>query len=78
MSSTISAINTGLQGIQRGMTGLHKNAQDIATQNNVPQASPSLESSLVDMKANELQVQVSAKVVQTSSDMIGSLIDIKA
>ncbi len=64
MSSTISAMSTGLQGIQKGMAGLRKNAQDVASQNNAPQ---SLESSLVDMKANELQVQISAKVVQTST-----------
>lgn len=84
MSSTLSAMSAGLQGIQKGMEGLRKNAHEIATQGNTsrdaitPQPSQSLETSLVDMKANELQVQISAKVVQASSDMIGSLIDIKA
>ncbi len=79
MSSTISATNLGLQGIQKGMDGLRKNAHNIANQNNdTSQAKPALEDSLVNMKLDKLQVQASTKVIETSSEMIGSLIDIKA
>ena len=88
MSNSVSAMNLGLQGIQRGMNGLNQNAHQIAnakssTDTSAEAAKPNtgvndLTDSLDNMKLNKLQVEMSAKVVQTSSDMIGTLLDIKA
>lgn len=85
--SIIEAASLGVQGIHKGMNGLRQNAQQIAHAN-VRDAAPSGERDwagvddvaepLVEMKLNKLQVEISAKVVQTASDMIGTLIDIKA
>jgi len=81
--STIPAFDSGLSSIQKGMNGLKKNAHEIANANsgaaanNNPGVSDVTEP-LIDMKMNKLQVEMGAKVVQASSDMIGSLIDIKA
>jgi hypothetical protein len=78
--STISAMNLGVQGINKGMDGLRQNAQHIASAN-IPEQASSLNDiagPLVDMKLNKLEVEMSAKVVQTASDMIGTLLDIKA
>ncbi len=82
--STISAMNLGIQGIQKGMNGLRQNAQQIASNSIATSAPPNAQTSddvagpLIEMKLNKLQVEMSAKVVQTASDMIGTLLDIKA
>ncbi len=85
--SSIPAFDSGLLSIQKGMNGLRKNAHEIANaksgvaaDNNPAQASGinDLTKPLVDIKLNKLQVEMGAKVVQASSDMIGSLLDIKA
>ena len=90
MSNTISAMNLGIQGIQKGMDGLRKNAQDIAavnTLNNINGQNPNqaqapgvndITSSMIGLIENKLQIEASAKVVQTAADMIGTIIDIKA
>jgi len=85
--SSIPALDSGLQSIQRGTNGLKKNAHDIANAKNgaATDNSPTraagvsdVTEPLIDMKMNKLQVEIGAKVVQASSDMMGSLIDIKA
>lgn len=80
--STISAMNLGIQGIQKGMNGLRQNAQAIAIgniRNDAATNTPNdIAEPLVDMKLNKLEVEMSAKVVQTASDMIGTLLDIRA
>lgn len=77
--STIPPLQTGLQGIQRGMQNLQKNAAKIASADQMsnPDAAD-LAGPLVDMIQNRLQVEASVKVVQTVSDTIGSLLDVKA
>ena len=85
--SSIPAFDSGLQSIQKGMNGLKKNAHEIANAKSgvaadtSPTQAPGVSDvtePLVDMKMNKLQVEMGAKVVQASSDMIGSIIDIKA
>ena len=77
--SEISALNSALTGIQRGLEGARKNASDIAkagTSDN-----PTVEDfikPLVDLKVNSLQVRASAKVLETVDKTIGSLFDEKA
>ena len=79
MGNTISAANLGLQGMQKGMKGIQQNAQQIASSNvEKGAATQDVAQPLVEMKLNKLQVEASAKVVQASSDMIGTLLDIKA
>lgn len=84
--STLSAMHLGLQGIQKGMDGLRRNAHEIASANklNNPQsaeAAPSVNDvtdALVGLQQNRLQAEASTKVVKTSLDLIGSLLDVKA
>lgn len=83
--SYIPAFNSGLQGIQNGMNGLKKNAlaianNSVAIDNNQTQTTGVNDAtqSLIDLKTNRLQVEMGAKVIQTRSDMIGSLLDITA
>ncbi len=71
--STISAMNLGIQGIQKGMDGLRQNAQQIASN-----TTGDVTNSLIGMNLNKLEVEMSAKVVKTASDMIGTLLDITA
>ncbi|HHJ80228.1 MAG TPA: hypothetical protein ENJ65_01190 [Candidatus Tenderia electrophaga] len=85
--STIPAFDSGLQSIQNGMNGLKRNAHQIATakssaiaDNGPAQAAGvnNVTEPLIDMKMNKLQVEMGAKVIQAGSDMIGSLLDVKA
>lgn len=77
--STISAMNLGIQGIQKGMDGLRQNAQQIASNTSSNDISGGdVSASLIDMNLNKLEVEMSAKVVKTASDMIGTLLDITA
>lgn len=77
--STISAMNLGIQGIQKGMDGLRQNAQQIASNTSSNDVSGGdISASLIDMNLNKLEVEMSAKVVKTASDMIGTLLDITA
>ncbi len=81
--SSISAMHLGLQGIQKGMDGLRRNAHEIASANtlNNPQsanAAPSVNDvtdALIGLQQNRLQAEASTKVVKTSLDMIGNLLD---
>jgi len=81
--NSISAFNAGLQGIQKGMNGIRKNAHDIANAKSIDPATQQttvkdVTEPLVDLKLNQLQAEASTKVIQASADMIGSLLDIKA
>ncbi|MFC1747573.1 hypothetical protein ACFL2V_02070 [Pseudomonadota bacterium] len=82
MSNSISAMTLGIQGIQKGMKDLRQNAHEIANanQNNkiATRNTTDVTEPLIEMKLNKLQIETSAKVIQTSSDMIGTLLDIKA
>ena len=82
--SVISAMNLGVQGIHKGMNGLRQNAQQISSSNihnDITSDSSDVDDiaePLIDLKLNKLQVEMSAKVVQTASEMIGTMLDIKA
>lgn len=75
--AAISALNAGMQGILRGMQGANKAAAEIAS----PEAGrdgADLARPMVELMAERTRVQASAKVVETASDMIGTLFDDKA
>lgn len=77
--SGISGINSSLQGIQRGMQGLAKNAAEIASKDFMEAQGPEgLARVAVDMIENKTQVQASAKALQIIQETIGSILDIKA
>lgn len=77
--SNISALNNGMAGIQRGMAMADKSAAKIASAENSASGNPAdVAEPLVDLMIARLQVEASAKVVETVSETIGSIIDIKA
>lgn len=74
-----SALNNALHGIQKGLTGMDKNAAKIASADAFNAQNPaSAARPLVDMQSDRLQVEVSAKVMKTVDETLGSLIDIIA
>lgn len=75
----ISALNSAMQGIQQGLTGMRKNALDVAKVGASESSGPAdYVKPLVDLKQNELQVMASAKVLNSVDEAIGSLFDDKA
>lgn len=74
-----SVMGAGLQGIQRGMEGLQKNANDIANVGSDEEVKiGDLAETAIDMKLNELQVKASATVIKVSGDTLGTLLDMRA
>jgi len=77
-----SALNTGLQGFQEAQSRVNQAAQDIASQSVKDSTEKSIDyndltTSLVDLKVAEYDAQANAKVVQTASDVLGTLLDIE-
>jgi len=77
-----SALNTGLQGFQDAQSRVNQAAQDIASQGVKDSTVDSIDtkdltSSLVDLKVAEIDAKANAKVVQTASDVLGTLLDIE-
>ncbi len=75
-----SATSSALQGIQRGYQGIRRSAAEIASAGQLQGASPTkdLTRSMVEMKQHSLHAQASAKVLQTTGDLLGTLLDVKA
>ena len=71
-----SALNSGVQGFQRAEQGLRASSQ-IARLNTPSGDKVQLPEELVNLKSAEVQAGASAKVIQTASDMMGTLIDIR-
>ena len=76
----LSIQSTAVQGIQRGLDGMRKNAAEIASADQLNQAGKEtdLVGSLVEVQQNKVQVQASAKVVSTMDEVVGTLIDTRA
>ncbi len=76
----LSVQNSAVQGIQRGLDGMRKNAAEIASADQLNQAGEEtdLAGSMVEMNQNKVQVQASAKVVSALDEVIGTLIDTRA
>ena len=75
-------LNTGVQGFQDATTRANKAASEIASQTVTNSAEESinqndLTTSLVDLKVAELDAKANVKVIQTASDLLGTLLDIK-
>lgn len=72
-----SVLSNGLAGVQKGYTLMQQNAQHIA-QSGSNQNASGMTSALVNMQANQQQVQGSLAVVRTADQMLGFLIDTRA
>jgi hypothetical protein len=70
-----SIIQTGLRGIQVGTESAANNA-DRVTRAFSPESIEDPVEPLIDLKANERQVEASAKVVQVGNRMLGAILDI--
>lgn len=81
---SISALNTGINGINQGLTNMRRDASAIAqavnesTSSNTVGRPADVASSLVNLKMDVLQIQASGKVVESVSTIIGSLLDVTA
>jgi len=74
-----SALGNALHGIQKGLTGMDKNAAKIASAEAFNSQNPAdVAQPLVDMQDNRLQVEASTKALKTVDTTIGSLIDVVA
>ncbi len=81
----ISALSTGINGINQGMDNMRRNASAIAQAVNkgigkdaTIEPSAEVATALVNLKLNTLQIQASAKVVETVHKTIGNLLDVTA
>lgn len=76
---SIPALNTGINGINQGLTNLRRDASAVAQAiNGEPGVTTDVASALVNLKIDRLQVEASAKVVETVHEMLGSLLDVTA
>ena len=77
----LSVQTSAVQGIQRGLDGLRKDAAaEIASADQLNKAGQEtdLTGALVGLNQNQVQVQASAKVVSALDEVLGTVIDIKA
>ena len=72
-----SALNSGVQGFQLAEQIADKASNRIARLNTPSGDKVKLPEELVNLKSAEVQAGASAKVIQTASDMMGTLIDIR-
>lgn len=69
----------GLLGMQNGMQGARAAAAEIASAEQAAASSPTdVAASLIALKTAELQIAVSAKVVDSANATIGALLDVLA
>ncbi len=70
---------TGLAGIERGLEDFNSNAATIASASQAQSSNPTdLAKSQVVMAMDETQVAASAKVVKTSDEILGTMLDVTA
>lgn len=80
----ISALNTGINGINQGLGNMRRDASAIAQAvnnsmgDNAATQPTEVTSALVNLKLDTLQIQTSTKVVETVNEIIGSLLDVTA
>jgi len=77
--SIIQPLNSAATGIIRGLEGIKRNAAEIASADQMNgTANKDLTTPLVEIKHHQFQVEAAAKMVKTTDEMIGSLIDVIA
>jgi len=70
-----SIIGTGLAGVKRGTESAARNAERVVRAFS-PDSTEDPVGPLVDLQADERQVQASAKVIQTGDKLLGAILDI--
>lgn len=75
---TISAVNSGIQSFLQAQQRLANSAEQIASASVFEDGPQSLIEPLVDLRVAEQQALASAKIIEVESNIIGSLLDIKA
>jgi hypothetical protein len=72
--------NTALQGIQRGLQDMRRNAAEIASPPQMSAKFPTKDMvrAMVELQANSQYTAASVKAFKTADEMIGSLLDVKA
>jgi hypothetical protein len=74
--NALSALNSGIAGIQNGLRDAQRAAADIASADAFTAQSPTgIAESMIQLRQAETQVQASAKVVKAVDETIGSLLD---
>ena len=76
-----SISGSALQGIQRGLQGMRRNAGEIASARQMRGSTADtvdLTRALVEMKQISYQTTASVKALRTADQMIGTLLDVKA
>lgn len=72
--------DTALQGIQRGLRQMRRNATEIASAGQLTAKTPTKDAvrALVELHQSSLQTSASVKAFKTADTLIGSLLDVKA
>ncbi len=73
-----SVLNTGIQGVQKGVEGAESAASRIVRSSAVDSGNDlanGVVEPIVDLKLYERSVEASARVVKTADEMLGTLID---
>lgn len=66
----------GLMGVQKGLQDARQSAAQIASAEQLSSTNPvSMVDPLIALKQSEMQVAVSAKVIKTADEMVGTLLD---
>ena len=75
----INALNTGILGIQRGLADVQRSAGNIASTDSMTADNASdLAESMVGLMTGRIQVEASARVVETINETLGTIIDVLA
>jgi len=77
-----NALNIGVQGFQNAQSRATEAATEIASQSvaktpEQAEQTKDLTNSLIELKTAEIDANANAKVIQTASDVLGSIIDIE-
>ena len=72
-----SVLGNGLAGVQKGFSTLNKASSQIAQVGVSEDSSKDLTEGAVSLLQGKLQVQASAKVLETANKTMGSIIDIE-
>lgn len=71
-----SILNNGVAGIQKGLNNMNKASAEIAQLSVSDDPAADLTKSAVSLLESKVQVEANAKVLETASKTIGSIIDI--
>lgn len=72
-----SVLNNGVAGIQKGLSNMNEASARIAQVGTSEDPASDLTESAVSLLQSKVQVEASAKVLETASKTIGSIIDIE-